>query len=211
MGQGSCHKVESIQDLSDQRLVGSERLMARAFFDDPLFRHVLPGAETRQKQLPGLFRLNLRYGCMFGELFSLPGQGLAIWLPPGKNRITVRRALQAGMWLAPIRIGLRAVMSLARLNTTSEQLHAQFAPDLHWYLFLLGVDPDSQGQGLGAELIKPMLARADATRMPCYLETNNPSAVRFYQKHGFEVVSERQTTSAGLILWSMRRESRLII
>ena len=211
MGQGSGNKVENIQDLSDQRLVGSERLMARAFFNDPLFRYVLPEAETRQKRLPGLFRLNLRYGCMFGELFSLPGQGLAIWLPPGKTRITVRRALQAGMWLAPLMVGLRAVMGLARLNTTSEQLHAQFAPDLHWYLFLLGVDPDSQGQGLGGELLKPILARADATRMPCYLETNNPSSVRFYQKHGFGVVAERQTISAGFILWSMRRESRSYI
>jgi len=55
---------------------------------------------------------------------------------------------------------------------------------------MLGVSPDCQGQGIGGMLLQSMLARADRTNMPCYLETTTTAAVRFYQRHGFEVVHQ---------------------
>ena len=72
---------------------------------------------------------------------------------------------------------------------------------------LLGVDPASQGQGLGSRLLQPALARADLAHMPCYLETNNPSAVPFYQKLAFSVVEEHHAKGSGPGLWAMRREA----
>ncbi len=200
--------LEKIKDMSEHSLNVSAGIMARAFYDDPLFRHAIPEPQSRKNRLPGLFRLNLEYGMLFGETFCLPEQGLAIWLPPGKTRITIYRALQAGMWLTPVKIGLKAVIRLASLNTISEKYHDQVAPDPHWYLFLLGVDPAFQGQGLGGQLIKPILDWADSAQTPCYLETNNPLAVRFYKKYGFAVAAEHSVSSGGLLFWSMRRENR---
>ncbi|MCX6082349.1 MAG: GNAT family N-acetyltransferase [Chloroflexi bacterium] len=200
--------IEQIKEISDQRLEGSARMLARSFQDDPIFQHAMPDKTFRQNCLPDLFMLNLKYGARFGELFFIPHQGLAIWLPPGKSTITVIRALQAGMWLTPFKIGLSAVSRLARLNTVSEKFHEQIAPDPHWYLFILGVDPLCQGRGLGGALLQPGLARADDDHLPCYLETNNPLAVGFYQKHGFGLIATHQTSHSGLCLWSMRRESR---
>ena len=111
------------------------------------------------------------------------------------------------MWLTPLEMGLRAVIRLWSVNLLAEGIHKRFAPDPHWYLFLLGVDPASQGSGLGSLLLQPILARADLAHMPCYLETNNPDAVRFYQKHKFNVVTEHQGKSSEPHIWAMRRES----
>jgi GNAT superfamily N-acetyltransferase len=200
--------IEKIAEISHHMLEHSTRMLAKAFQDDPLFKYVLPDAKRRKKRLPALFALNLQYGLIFGEVYSIAQQGLAIWLPPGNSKITIRRAIQAGMWLTPLKIGLGAIFRLASLNSISEGLHERFAPDPHWYLFLFGVDPASQGRGLGSLLLQPVLARADAACLPCYLETNNPSTVRFYQKHGFVIAAKRQTTVSNLSLWAMRRESR---
>jgi ribosomal protein S18 acetylase RimI-like enzyme len=200
--------IEQIHTMPPQRMEESARILAEAFQDDPLFKYALLDERKRQMNLVSLFKLNVRYGLQFGEVHSIPGAGIAIWLPPGQSKISVPRALRAGMWMTPFIIGLKAVLRLGQYNGVSESLHTQFAPDLHWYLFLLAVKPAFQGRGLGSRLLEHGLDRADASHMPCALETNNPSAVPFYQKHGFELAARHQLNAAGLNLWSMRRAGR---
>ena len=76
----------------------------------------------------------------------------------------------------------------------------------HWYLWVLGVAPNSQGQGIGSRLIQPVLDRADKEQIPCYLETETERNVKFYRKRGFEVVSEGEVPGGDLKLWSLLRE-----
>ena len=54
----------------------------------------------------------------------------------------------------------------------------------HWYLMLIGSDPDVRGTGFGQALMRSRLDRCDAEHAPAYLETSNPTtcpttAVRF--------------------------------
>lgn len=200
--------IEQIAEISKHMLEYSAKIMASAFQDDPLFKYALPDEQQRKKRLPFLFALNLRYGALFGEVYSISRKAVAIWLPPGNSTITPRRALQARKWLAPFNIGLRAIFRLAKLNNISSNIHRRFAPDPHWYLFLLGVNPIRQGNGLGSLPLQPILVRADAAHLPCYLETNNPSAIGFYKNNDFDISAEHQITESGLYLWAMRRESR---
>lgn len=200
--------VQRVTELPREWIGNMANMLARTFHRDPLFEHALPDERTRGWRMKSLFALNIKYGMLYGDIYRAAQHGLAIWLPPGNSTITVRRALLAGMWLTPLKVGLRAVLRLGRLNTLSESLHKCLAPNPHWYLFLLGVDLASQGRGLGGRLLQPVFSKADAAHLPCYLETSNPSAVRFYQKHGFEVAAERQATASGFCIWAMRRESR---
>lgn len=84
--------------------------------------------------------------------------------------------------------------------------HARHAPDKHWYLYFLGVDPARQGQGTGGRLLREVLPQADAQRVPCYLEISAERNVGFYQKHGFKVMSEAVLPDNGPRMWFMRRE-----
>ncbi|MBI5297263.1 MAG: GNAT family N-acetyltransferase [Chloroflexi bacterium] len=200
--------IQRVTNLSREQVRDLAGMFARAFQQDPLFVHALPEEHTRSPRLKKLFALNIRYGLLFGEVYHAAQQGLAIWLPPGHTKVTSLRALLAGMGRVPFEVGLRAVLRLGRLNTLSERLHERLAGEPHWYLFQLGVDPARQGGGLGGLLLSPVLARADAMSMPCYLETNNPRAVRFYQKLGFQVAAEGRNAALNLSYWAMRRESR---
>ena len=71
----------------------------------------------------------------------------------------------------------------------------------------LGVEPDRQGQGIGSALIQPVLGRADAEGLPCYLETTKERNVTFYRRHGFDVVAEGDLPDLGPPFWTMRREA----
>jgi GNAT superfamily N-acetyltransferase len=65
-----------------------------------------------------------------------------------------------------------------------------------------------QGRGLGSTLLQPVLARADADRLPCYLETGVARNVTFYERHGFQVVAAGALPRGGPPLWAMVRAPR---
>ncbi|HEY0806879.1 MAG TPA: ribosomal protein S18-alanine N-acetyltransferase [Pseudonocardiaceae bacterium] len=61
------------------------------------------------------------------------------------------------------------------------------APDFETSVHTIGVDPAWQGQGVGSELLRTLLAIADDLSAPVFLEvrTDNEPAIRMYEAYGF--------------------------
>ena len=74
----------------------------------------------------------------------------------------------------------------------------------HWYLAVLGTDPEAQRMGLASAVLAPVLERCDREGMPAYLESSKAANIPFYNKHGFEVVDEL-CVPGGPSLWPMVR------
>lgn len=74
-------------------------------------------------------------------------------------------------------------------NDVMEKVHKVHAPDPHWYLMVLGVDPELQGQGVGSAFVREGFAYADREARPCYLETSQPRNVAFYQRREPQVAT----------------------
>ncbi len=87
-----------------------------------------------------------------------------------------------------------------------EPLHHDAVREPHWYVMVVGVAPAFQGQGLGRALLQPMLDRAAADGVPCYLETTQPRNVTFYERLGFRVLTEVVEPESGLRIWTFRRD-----
>lgn len=182
-------------------------LFARAFQDDPLMCYAIPDVRQRRRLLPWLMGLNARYGCRYGEVYCTPEYtGAAIWLPPGQTAYTLWRMLRAGMFVAPLRLSWPMLRRLATVESRAQALHERYAPGPHWYLAQIGVEPAFQRQGIASRLLRPMLARADAAGLPCYLETENPANITIYQRYGFQVVAE-DAVPAGPHIWAMLRQT----
>ncbi|MFD7731031.1 GNAT family N-acetyltransferase [Kitasatospora phosalacinea] len=64
-----------------------------------------------------------------------------------------------------------------------------------------------QGRGLGGRLMAEFLAWADAARICLWATDYNDSAVRFYQRHGFEITGERELWRGRLPNLRMTREA----
>jgi ribosomal protein S18 acetylase RimI-like enzyme len=178
--------------------------LARAFRDDPFFVHVMADAGRRMPQLEWWMRCALRYGLSYGQVYATAALfGAAIWLPPDAPNIRIVRAARAGWSQAPWRLGLTAVRRLWRLDAAGNTVKKSL-PSRRWYLMTLGVAPEHQSRGAGSALLQPVLAAADATNTPCFLETATTRDVAFYRKHGFEVVEEYALGTDGR-LWAMVR------
>lgn len=200
----------SVQDLLDQHQHSrAAETLARAFQDDPMMRFLLPDDVKRVRTLPWFLGTVVRYCRAFGEVqVSVEQDAVACWLTPGNTTVTLGRIFRSGGALTPVKLGLGGFNRLMKLQAYMAKEHAIHAPDPHYYLYLLGVDPQSQGRRLGRQLLGRVLGRADLEGKACYLETQNEKNVAVYRSVGFDVTSVGQVAGSTLTVWTMRRDPK---
>jgi ribosomal protein S18 acetylase RimI-like enzyme len=192
--------VEVVRLRPDQ-LAEAAAVLARAFQDDPAWTWVLPDAARRAALLPWLFRLS--FEITEADLWTTPGRvrGAARWLPPGRAHMRVAVGLRAFV-ATPLRLR-EATSRFSAYGRAVENARARVAPGPHWYLAGIGVEPSEQGRGIGSALMQPGLAASAAEGLPCVLLTNAERNLRFYERHGFEVVLETGTPDGPPRAWAM--------
>ncbi len=202
--------MADIVDLSPDDIAVAGALLARAFVEDGLAKHMYPDQQDRENKTPWHFSAFVRYGVLFGRVSRTAGalRGVAVWFPPGQHQLTDKRVAAAGLDAAPAMLGEEAFGRFISATQQIEPFHEQDVPEPHWYLALIGVDPDCAGQGIGGELMQPVLVEADRDALPCYLETANGRNVPFYERHGFEVLRHGTIPGTEARYWTMLRKPR---
>lgn len=180
------------------------RVLARAFFDDPVWMWMLPDARVRAKRCAIAFAALTRHRYLAGggvELASRDSaiRAAALWEPPGHR--TSRRqdmAMMPGMVRA-----FRSRIGVGR--EVSETLQRSHPSEPHWYLALIGSDPAARGVGNARALMRSRLDRCDMEGAPAYLEATKRDTVPYYERFGFEVTGEIAIPNGGPSLWPMWR------
>ena len=184
-------------------VAGMARALAGAFHEDPIMSWLAPDATRRPEVLDGNFHLLLEQIWMRHEetYTTSAAAGAAIWDPPGEWSVGITQ--QLGLLPRALRVWgrrlPRALLTLAKI----ERGHPR---ESHYYLAVLGVEPESQGRGLGSALMFPVLQRCDAERVPAYLEASSPRNRALYERHGFEVTKEFRVGTDAPPIWGMWRE-----
>lgn len=161
-----------------------------------------------EAQLRFFMRCNCALALNNGECYATPARdGIALWLPPGRSSMTISGMWHAGMFWAPLKYGFSGTARVIVFAHNIDAMHKHCAPMPHYYLFLTGVDPSQQRQGVSRALLGDKLKRIDAERMPVYLETQSASNVEIYQKLGFVVVQKRAFPfQSSIFNWGMLRQ-----
>ena len=182
-------------------------LLTRAFINDPLYKAVIPDADKRETALVWLHQRVIQYCYLYGVMHThSDAQGVACWLPPGQTDISMLRILRTGLFAMPFYMGLLPFSRFNAYMNVSDALRKKHAPEPYWYLWVLGVDPSSQRQGIGGRLMQPVLEQADKEGIPCYLETENEQNIGVYQRLGFNVVESKAIPIINITTWALLRE-----
>ncbi len=176
----------------------------RAFARDAIVRFLFADDETwpdRAARFFGhYFDVRLAGGevsvCMDGDLV-----GAALWNPPGGNRRGP--GFVEEHWQRTVAAAIVPDEG-ARYEAFTKVLQAMTPEGPHWYLGLLGTEPDRQETGVARALLTPMLARADAEGVPVFLETGMPRNVAIYQRFGFATIAVAMVPE-GPRVWGMLR------
>jgi GNAT superfamily N-acetyltransferase len=181
------------------------RALARAFEDDPVAAWACPPAAARPRMLERFYAVRLAQLLREDEVWTDPGcAAAALWAPPERWRTTLRDDLALGRAFATPRLLRRLPLVLHGLLGI-ERSHPRTPP--HWYLSILGTEPQAQGRGLGSAALAPVLARCDEDGVGAYLESSKQQNVPFYARHGFRVTHELRLPR-GPRVWAMWRDPR---
>jgi GNAT superfamily N-acetyltransferase len=177
--------------------------LAQAFYEDPHFRWFVRDDATRMRKLEHGFGTFVRRVWLPKDEGYVHERmiGAALWMPPGTWHLSPLSQL---LLLPAIVRDLRA--DTPRLLKALNYIEKKHPREAHWYLPIIGVRPAWQGRGYGAALLRAMLERCDAERVPAYLEASTARNVALYERHGFEVVEEIRYAADGPPLWRMWRE-----
>ncbi|MFE1108766.1 GNAT family N-acetyltransferase [Streptomyces rochei] len=189
------------------------RLLDEAFQDDPVSGWVFPGEEYRRRthhRLMGAFTdIVLADGWID---LTEDGAACALWLSvPGEEDAPgepdEEPAEDAEDVPAQVREAVdpdnERVESIARLT---EDIHP--SGPAHAYLWMIGVAPERQGEGLGTALIASVLDRCDRDGLPAYLEASSERSKGLYERLGFACTGRVLHLPDGPRMWPMWREPR---
>ncbi|AGB24373.1 acetyltransferase [Mycobacterium sp. JS623] len=198
----------------DVRLLGRKdvrdaaRVLAKAFYDDPVTSWMLPDDSSRLTALTRAFAPLARHhfvpraGSEVGVRDGTVGAA-TLWDPPGQRKPgLVEQIITTPTMLWAFRSRVPASMRVMELM---EKHHPE---EPHWYLMLIGSDPSVRGAGFGHALMRSRLDRCDAEGSPAYLENSNPKNEAYYLRFGFEIMGEIKLPDGGPPLWPMWRTPR---
>jgi len=199
----------AIREMHEEEILEACSTLALSFDEDPLYRFLFPESGVRRRWLEVIMAAALHDALPEGTVFVAGGgaeTGVMTLIPPGAYPTPARRALgfvvrrkaRPGIpfprWRL-LRSGIGALRAVGRVHFDGP----------HYYLPVIGVHPDSHGQGLGGALVAHAVELARRDGVSVYLETANPRNLGFYRRFGFELRDEIAAPGGGPPLWTMLR------
>jgi len=200
----------TIEGLKREHLSEAVEVVTQAFYDNPLsaalFRKVEP--EKRIPKLRRVYRGALNAALLYGKSYIVRrgGRVVAVSIAYGPGQYPLSLPAVALNAVGILSLGPFVSRVYAKQNRHARTQHPQ---DPHWFIYVLGILPGHQNEGYGAAILNHISRMADADGCVTHLQTPVEEQVGWYQKQGYEVVSETDTPGInGLHFWVMERQPR---
>lgn len=186
--------------------------LSQAFINDPLITSFFPQASPACALSYYTFRFLVSHTIDNGKVtlahIKDDIEGAALWLPSERTERSFVDEIRYGGIAMLKHQGLPSILRQMRASKQMSTKHHELLSIPHYYLSILGLRPQAQGQGLATQLITPMLERADSEGKPCYLDTHNEVNLNLYRRYGFEVADQDLMKYSEVKHWMMIRTPR---
>lgn len=178
-------------------------VMCDAFSKDRLYEYFIEDPAQRQKFLNTFMRFRLKFGVKKGKVFVTDDvEGAIILIKPNQSMSMVDLIRYGGM-KAMLSCSSAQRKRIMAFNTFADAQAAQHMKQPYWHISPMCVSSQKQGQGYGSALLDHGLHFITSEPYPCYLETQDPKNILFYQAHGFQALSDVPVPDSDLRNYSM--------
>jgi GNAT superfamily N-acetyltransferase len=197
-----------IMQLRPEQKKQAAGVVAAAFYDYEQMVHYFPDTNRRTRWLPWYMERVLNTALSLGEVLTTGDlSGVMFVLPPGHTRPSTRDYALNGFRLAPFVVGLRRFPGVTRCEDyVADAQERLMAGRPHYYLWGLVADPKKQRAGAGTALLRELLKKADAEKLPVFLETHKALNVPYYEQRGFKMIYTDVIPKHDLRFWCLLHE-----
>lgn len=162
-------------------------ILSRSFDDNKSINYIAKQDEKRQQRIRSLMAYSFDICMEKGHIFlSEDASACALILDPSMKMNPVKKAV-LDLKLAVQCIGVERIGKVME----REKLIKAHQPSVpFYYLWFMGVMPESQGKGAGSKLMEEVLQHYEQDRRPFYLETSAVRNLGWYEKFGFSIFNE---------------------
>lgn len=199
--------LDNLYKLTNKDAKRASEVLAKAFSDDPVWNTFMENDPKKDTKFPLIFETPVRYALKYGEVYATSQnlEGIAAWLPHDKAKMTAWGILRSGAFRSAIRLGSKLASKMDSVFSVLDEDREENLQAPYFYLSVISVGPEFQGQGFGGLLIKKLLQQADEAGYPIYLETETENNVLMYEKFRFKVVKKIELPNLNLPMWEMIR------
>lgn len=179
-------------------------IIASSFNDDPVWSFAFADPIQRPDQYQVFWRWAVDGAMRYDTVWlSSGGEAASVWVPPAGSELPldIEESLDE-------RIEEMMGTGAPRLLETLHRFDLARPTVPHYYLSLLGTDPEHLGHGYGMSLMAKNLAAIDAMHLPAHLESTNPVNLDRYRRQGFSVSGSFDLPDDGPTVTTMWREAR---
>ena len=162
-------------------------ILSRSFDDNKSINYIAKQDEKRQQRIRSLMSYSFDICMEKGHIFlSEDASACVLILDPSRRMNPVKKAI-LDLQLAVQCIGMERIGKVMEREKLIKA-HQPVVP--FYYLWFMGVMPESQGKGVGSKLMEEVLQHYDHDRRPFYLETSAERNLGWYEKFGFSIFNE---------------------
>ena len=204
--KGGKKGMNNLYKLEKQDIDTSADSIAKAFYDYPMFKHIL-GEKLNHENIKRFLKFLIKYSILYAEAYgtSREMEGIILFTDFKDYNFNLIRSIRSGI-LPLMKLGSDVGNRFNEFDKFSLEKHKRIMKDNHQYIILIGVNPSKQGQKYGKKLMIPVLKLAEEKGLASYLETHGEKNVNFFKKLGFKVVSEDILPGTDIIQYAMLKE-----
>ncbi|TNE50637.1 MAG: N-acetyltransferase [Deltaproteobacteria bacterium] len=184
------------------------KIFAETFAYEPMFSFMLEGRDDLVEDTLWIARRKWLLMKNSYAIWTNDGphiHGFSWWLPPqAQSTVSLWKQLKVGFALVPLKFGWRRFQRMLECSAHERKILQAATQTPCWVLDVIATEPSMQGQGLGHQMMEPVLELAAQGGHTCYVLTHNERNAGFYEKTGFQMETEERVCANGPMAYGLR-------
>lgn len=162
-------------------------ILTNSFDDNRSVNYIVKNDERRVERIRNLMRYSFNLCNHFGKVvLSENKKACALILFPDKKRAIAKSVL----WDLQLVKNCVGINGIRKAMSREKRIKALQPKEPRYYLWFIGVSPESQNKGIGSALLSEIISDSEAEGRKLCLETSTEKNIPWYQKFGFVIYDE---------------------